>query len=1066
MSGASSNDGTAAITLHARSCDAVLFDLDGVLTPTARVHAQAWKRMFDAFLEAEAAHGGEPFVPFDIDTDYARYVDGKPRGDGVVDFLASRDIELPAGKPGDGPEARSIHALGSTKDRYFVEQLEEHGVEPYAPAVALVAALRTQWIPTAVVSSSNNCAAVLAVTGMDALFDARVDGRDITQLGLRGKPAPDAFIEAARRLGVSPERTVVVEDAVAGVRAGRAGGFGTVIGVDRGGRAAALREAGADVVVTSLAQVHVAADDAADWTMPFDGFEPAEQGRREALCTLGNGYFATRGAAPGARADEVHYPGTYLAGGYNRLRTTIDGREIENEDLVNLPNWLMLQFRIGADGEWYDERQVKLLEYSQQLDLKRGLLLRHIRFEDTQGRRTTLHERRLVSMHDRHAAALETVLTPENWHGEVGLRSAIDARVVNAGAKLYRRFDNRHLQPVAAEGLGDDAVALSVRTSQSNIEIAMAARTRVFIGGEAAPTARRLVQQPGYIGHEMTVRVQTGQPLVLEKVLALFTSRDAAISQCRLEARRALSWPRRFETLLADHARAWHHLWTRFDMNLELASPASPAPVNVLMRFRLHMFHLLQAASMHSIGLDVGVPARGWTGEAYQGHVFWDELFIFPLFNLRVPEITRSLLMYRYRRLAEARAAARNAGFDGAMFPWQSGSNGEETTQVRNLNPRSQRWVDDHSRLQRHVGSAVAYNTWQYFQTTRDHEFLEFYGAELILEIAKFWSSLAEFDDARERYVIRGVMGPDEFHEAYPDAAQPGLDNNAYTNLMTVWVLCRALDVLQRLSAQRRAELQSLLRLDSAQIARWQDISRRMFLPLREDGIIDQFEGYGQLHELDWEAYAQRYGNIQRLDLILQAEGDSPNRYQVSKQPDVLMLFYLFSAEELRELFTRLGYGFEYRTIPDNVAYYDRRTSHGSTLGRVVHAWVLARSDRQRAVRYMAQALDSDVGDIQKGTTAEGVHLAAMAGTVDLLQRMTTGIEVTRDSLRLNPQLPRELKRLDLRIRFRGHSLDLSLSGEHLTVRGHGHDMPPLQLEIRGEVQTLAAGETRSFKLA
>ena len=188
------------------------------------------------------------------------------------------------------------------------------------------------------------------------------------------------------------------------------------------------------------------------------------------------------------------------------------------------------------------------------------------------------------------------------------------------------------------------------------------------------------------------------------------------------------------------------------------------------MLLRLNMFHLLQAVSLHSIGLDIGVPARGWTGEAYQGHVFWDELFIFPFFNHRMPEITRSLLMYRYRRLDEARAAARRAGYQGAMFPWQSGSNGEEVTQAQNLNPRSGRWVPDNSYLQRHVGSAIAYNVWQYFQVTRDLEFLEFYGAELILEIARFWASIARLNDARGRYEIHGVMGPDEFHDAYPDA--------------------------------------------------------------------------------------------------------------------------------------------------------------------------------------------------------------------------------------------------------------------------------------------------------
>src|SRR5688500_10661149 len=225
------------------------------------------------------------------------------------------------------------------------------------------------------------------------------------------------------------------------------------------------------------------------------------------------------------------------------------------------------------------------------------------------------------------------------------------------------------------------------------------------------------------------------------------------------------------------------------------------------MLLRLNMFHLLQAVSLNSIGLDIGIPARGWTGEAYQGHIFWDELFIFPFLNYRVPEITLSLLLYRYRRLGEARAAARSAGLQGAMFPWQSGSDGQEETQELNLNPRSGRWVPDNSYLQRHVGSAIAYNVWQYFQVTCDIEFLQFHGAELILEIARLWSSLAHFNETRGRFEIHGVMGPDEFHEGYPGAPPAGLRNNAYTNVMAVWVMLRALDVLKLLPDIRRAEL-------------------------------------------------------------------------------------------------------------------------------------------------------------------------------------------------------------------------------------------------------------------
>lgn len=1050
------------VGISPRDYDAVLFDLDGVLTRTASVHAAAWKQLFDEFLERRAERTGEPFVPFDEIDDYLRYVDGKPRREGVETFLASRGIEIPEGGPDDSEDAETRHGLGLRKDRYFLERLARHGVETFPSSLALLDLLREHDIRTAVVSSSRNCRPVLEAAGIEELFDARVDGNDLDDGRLAGKPAPDTFIEAARRLGADPKRSVVVEDALAGVAAGRAGGFGLVIGIDRSGRSQALRDAGADVVVGDLCQAYVAAEPPSAWSLVYEHFDPAQEGAREALCALGNGYFETRGAMPWADADGVHYPGTYVAGGYNRLRTDIAGRTVENEDLVNFPNWLSLSLRL-EHGDWLDWRAVSILEYRQELDLRRGVLRRRVRIEDAAGRRTLLEERRIVSMADMHVGAIALAVQAENWGGELTIRSAIDGRVVNEGAALYRPFANRHLEPVSCGAAGNEGIHLRMRTSQSRIEATFAARTRARVDGERVEPERRRIEEPRYVAEELELALEQGQRATIEKVVALHTSRDPAISESRIAAEKSIARAGEFESLEEAQALAWKQLWRRYDVRLRPAGDGFP--LNVPMLLRLNIFHLLQAASLNSIGLDVGVPARGWTGEAYQGHVFWDELFIFPTLTFRTPEITRSLLMYRYRRLPEARAAASAAGFAGAMFPWQSGSDGQEETQELNLNPRSRRWVPDNTYLQRHVGSAIAYNVWQYFQVTQDIEFLQFYGAELMLEIARFWGSIARLNEERGRYEIHGVMGPDEFHDAYPGAGEPGLRNNAYTNVMAVWALRRALDVLELLPDVRRNELASCLALAADEIDRWRDIARRMYVPFHADGIISQFEGYEALEELDWERYRRHYGNIQRLELILEAEGDSANRYKVSKQADVLMLLYLFSAEELQELFDGLGYAFDPESIPRNVAYYDSRSSHGSTLSRVVHAWVLARSNRPRALTYFAEALQSDVGDIQQGTTAEGVHLGAMAGTVDLLQRVSTGIEPAGDVLHLNPKLPEELERLDLRLRYRGHTLDVRLTRDTLTIRSRERTAVPLRFCLRGAARELAGGETVVLEL-
>ncbi|MFI9270250.1 HAD family hydrolase [Kitasatospora sp. NPDC052896] len=234
---------------------AFLFDLDGVLTQTAKVHAAAWKSMFDAFLREEARRTDEEFVPFDPVQDYDRYVDGKPRLDGTRSFLASRDIKLPEGSPDDPPGTRSVYGLSTTKNDLVLRMIQEQGVQPYSGSVEYVHRLRVLGLPRAVVSSSANCRDVLKAAGIDGLFDVVIDGTVARREGLPGKPAPDTYLYAARALNTPPERAAVFEDALAGVESGRAGGFGAVVGVNRTGQAAELRQHGADLVVDDLSQL-------------------------------------------------------------------------------------------------------------------------------------------------------------------------------------------------------------------------------------------------------------------------------------------------------------------------------------------------------------------------------------------------------------------------------------------------------------------------------------------------------------------------------------------------------------------------------------------------------------------------------------------------------------------------------------------------------------------------------------------------------------------------------------------------------------------------------------------
>lgn len=796
------------------------------------------------------------------------------------------------------------------------------------------------------------------------------------------------------------------------------------------------------------------------WKLIYDRFDPEREPLREAICTVGNGYFATRGAAPEANADDVHYPGTYIAGCFNRLKTDIAGETVENESLVNVPNWLDQSFRLPGD-EWFDLRKVKILDYRQELDLKQGLLRRSVRFRDAAGRHSRLEEERLVSMHQSHFAGLSIRLFAEDWKGTIEVRSGLDGEVINAGVKRYRELSSVHLAPLGASSFSDTGLSLEVSTTQSCIHIAMAAKLRLWEGGEAVEPKPRVEETNKSISHRYQLNVSPQRPVRIEKIVALYTSRDRAISEPALEARKLACAGGRFVDLVTRHSLIWRQLWRRFDLKIEHVDAGEEEETERILR--LHIFHLLQTYSPHVMDLDVAVPARGLHGEAYRGHIFWDELFVLPLLVLRMPEVSRSHLLYRYRRLGEARRAAHAEGYRGALYPWQSGSNGREESQVLHLNPESGNWIPDNSRLQRHIGAAAIYNVCHYFEATKDLEFLSLYGAEMILEVARFWASKAQYNHETGHYEILQVMGPDEYHDSYPDSDRPGLDNNAYTNIMAVWVLVQALALKGVLPGPRFQELCDVLELEREELDHWEQVSRNMYVPFHDDGIISQFDGYGELQEFDWEGYQHKYTDIQRLDRILEAEGDSPNRYKASKQADVLMLFFLFSAEELGELFQRLGYPFDKDTIPRNVDYYLHRTSHGSTLSRIVHSWVLARAHRSEAWPLFKQALKSDVDDIQGGTTQEGIHTGAMAGTVDLIQRCFTGLETRKDVLWLNPRLPAGLKSLSLDILYRWHKIRLYMTRNCIRIGLEPSEERPIQVGIGSQIHWLKAGEIREF---
>ena len=799
------------------------------------------------------------------------------------------------------------------------------------------------------------------------------------ELGLSGKPNPDIFVTAAANLGLLPGECVVVEDAISGVQAGRAGNFGLILGLAREVSGQALLQHGADIVVTDLGEISVAQvkewfatgleRDA--WTFGYTGFEPENEKLRETLTTVGNGYLGVRGALETERAGTLSYPGTYLAGIFNKTPTRLHGRDIYNNDLVNCPNWLLLELRIGK-GAFVSPFSMNILSYRHELCMKNGSMHRDMVVQDQLGRIVRIHSVRFASMAHPHLLALRFSIEPVNFSAPLTLRSCIDGNITNDGVPRYRALNQQHLEFVDA-GKFTAGVFLHVQTTSSQYQIVMAARNKILAKGKEVHIEKTVLQDKALIAEEFILPGLQGVEYTLEKTVCVHTSRDTQHTQ--EEACKGLLSAGTWRQLFQAHTRAWRKLWQRADITIQ-------GDRLVQQTARLHSYHLLITASVHNAFLDVGMPARGLSGEAYRGHIFWDEVYILPFYDLRLPEVSQALLAYRYNRLEGAREYAQEHGYLGAMYPWQTADGGEEETQEVHYNPKDDTWGPDLSRRQRHVSIAVFYNVWRYIKVSCDDTFLKNQGAELMLSIAQFWASIAQKDQCDAKYHIEGVMGPDEFHERAYGSVKDGVRDNAYTNVMVSWLLKKTLELLQLLPVKTRNALQQKLALKQSDFEHWAEVASHLNIGVR-DGIIEQFEGYFDLQELDWEAYRKKYGDIHRLDRILKAEGDSPDKYKLAKQADTLMAFYLLHPEQVKEVLADLNIdvGDAARFLKRNYEYYEARTSHQKLFMRLFPHILVTSKPRGNGLWKHCSVI------FMIRNAQRLIHTGVMAGTLDIITK-------------------------------------------------------------------------------
>lgn len=765
------------------------------------------------------------------------------------------------------------------------------------------------------------------------------------------------------------------------------------------------------------------------WHLDYSGIDHEKrQYGQESMQTIGNGFYGLRGTYFEAKANDDNYPATYVAGVFNQLATPINGRNVINEDLVNLPNSQYLTFSID-NGKPFKIDENVIEESLRSLDLRTGVLTITMLVKLLDGKELKIVEKKVADLKNYHDYYLEYSVQPINFSGQIKIITETDASVVNSNVERYRNLANKHLSTDKITNEANQMLLLA-HTTQSKIKLAIKTDFKY-------PDIKHVVyqenNQPEIAQQSIEFPATESDIYTVEKAVSIFTSLETK-DDVEAVATKHQFLPS-FVAAIKASKDAWHAIWNK--ENVVITGDITAQKLVHLNSFQM----MIAAQDDANKDLDTSVGSRGLTGEGYRGHIFWDELFDMNFYILHYPELVKDLLMYRYNRLGAAIDYASDDHHNGAMFPWQSGMYGDEQSQEVHLNPITNKWDPDNSRKQRHVSLAVAYNVLNYYNFTQDEVFMEKYGLEMLLNITKFWIDMADFDENTGKYTISNVMGPDEFHEGYPGQHDDGLKNNAYTNIMVSWLFKKVMELIKHEDSSVIADNFKRTHFTADNEKALDSIRHNLKLDFKDD-ILGQFEGYFDLQELDFDKYRQKYGNISRMDRILKAHDDTPDNYQVAKQADTLMALFNIRESEFLDIMQDLGYPIAnpHKFISDNIKYYLARTTHGSTLSRIVYSMlVLKVNDTDLAWKLFYEALTSDYYDIQGGTTAEGIHLGVMGATLTVVTSYFAGVDYRGDELQINPNVPKQWEEIDFNMTFKHINFYFQITGETCTIKAD-HD--------------------------
>ncbi|WP_017744253.1 glycoside hydrolase family 65 protein [Scytonema hofmannii] len=722
--------------------------------------------------------------------------------------------------------------------------------------------------------------------------------------------------------------------------------------------------------------------DSNGWNVIETEFNPAQLHHKETVFTTGNGYLGTRGTF------EEGYPNELSA---TLIHGIYDDVAIATTELVNCPNWLTLV--VNVEGERFRLDTGELIYYERRLDMRLGIVNREVRWRSPKGHTIDFHFERFANLADRHVLAIRCQITSQDFEGEVSVEIEFDPNPHNQGVKHWKTLN---------QGSADNIIWLHSQTLHSAMQLGIAAKLSVAGDFEdkvelSSPLPHSLT--PSLPHSSISFHCSPQQTVIVEKIITVFTSRETETPIAT--ALNRLAEVPSYSTLLAAHIAAWEKVWQDSDIVIE-------GDIKAQIAVRYNLFQLLAVAPRHDDR--VSIPPKTLSGFPYRGHIFWDtDIFILPFMTLTQPALARNLLTYRYHTLEGARRKAKEAGYAGAMYAWESAATGDEVTPrwVPGPNGESIRiWCGD---IEVHISTDVAYAVWHYWLHAGDDEWMRDRGAEIILDTATFWESRVEWNPEGNCYDIRDVIGPDENHDR--------VDNNAFTNLMVQWHLQSALalwDWLCQAYPDKSAQLKIKLNLEAERFEKWALIANKLYV--NQDphtGLMEQFEGFFQLEDVNLAEYEPRSKSMQGLLGI-----EATSQKQILKQPDVLMLMYL-----LRDRYDQ-------KILQTNWNYYSPRTDHsyGSSLGPAIHA-ILACDLNQttEAYTHFMRAALVDLEDVRRNA-AEGIHAASAGGVWQAVIFGFGGVRMTQFGPVACPNLPQGWTRLKFRLNWRNEWYEFDLT--------------------------------------